>query len=154
MLQLIRQCQAGRGTSVMNIMSHMITSQIERLTLIVGTDWTVLWHFSPWQRRISKLRRRWIFILGNTGLEVCVVVCVVSVLSRLFQHSQIQESNVLSFRLFMRPSTVHVHPASMLIIIIIVTKWIKSCLLPCFGTFKMPILMFISILVFRPKGQI
>ena len=37
---------------------------------------------------------------------------------------------------------------------IIVTKWIKSCLLPCFGTFKMPILMFISILVFRPEGRI
>ena len=36
----------------------------------------------------------------------------------------------------------------------IVTKWIKSCLLLCFGTFKMPILMFISILVFRPEGQI
>ena len=36
----------------------------------------------------------------------------------------------------------------------VVTKWIKSCLLPCFGTFKMPILMFISILVFRPEGQI
>ena len=36
----------------------------------------------------------------------------------------------------------------------IVTKWIKSRLLPCFGTFKMPILMFISILVFRPEGQI
>ena len=36
----------------------------------------------------------------------------------------------------------------------IVTKWIKSCLLQCFGTFKMPILMFISILVFRPEGQI
>ena len=35
-----------------------------------------------------------------------------------------------------------------------VTKWIKSCLLPCFGTFKMPVLMFISILVFRPEGQI
>ena len=35
-----------------------------------------------------------------------------------------------------------------------VTKWIKSCLLPCFGTFKMPFLMFISILVFRPEGQI
>ena len=35
-----------------------------------------------------------------------------------------------------------------------VTKWIKSCLLPCFGTFKMPILMFMSILVFRPEGQI
>ena len=34
------------------------------------------------------------------------------------------------------------------------TKWIKSCLLPCFGTFKMPFLMFISILVFRPEGQI
>ena len=38
--------------------------------------------------------------------------------------------------------------------IVIVTKWIKSCLLPCFGTFKMPFLMFISILVFRPEGQI
>ena len=37
---------------------------------------------------------------------------------------------------------------------IIVTKWIKSCLLQCFGTFKIPILMFISILVFRPEGQI
>ena len=37
---------------------------------------------------------------------------------------------------------------------LIVTKWIKSCLLQCFGTFKMPILMFISILVFRPEGQI
>ena len=35
-----------------------------------------------------------------------------------------------------------------------VTKWIKPCLLPCFGTFKMPILMFISILVFRPEGQV
>ena len=35
-----------------------------------------------------------------------------------------------------------------------VTKWINSCLLPCFGTFKMPILMFISIPVFRPEGQI
>ena len=35
-----------------------------------------------------------------------------------------------------------------------VTKWIKSYLLPCFGTFKMPILMFISVLVFRPEGQI
>ena len=35
-----------------------------------------------------------------------------------------------------------------------VTKWIKSCLLQCFGTFKLPILMFISILVFRPEGQI
>ena len=35
-----------------------------------------------------------------------------------------------------------------------VTKWIKSCLLPCFGTFKMPILMFISILVSRPEGLI
>ena len=34
-----------------------------------------------------------------------------------------------------------------------VTKWIKSCLLQCFGTFKMPILMFISVLVFRPEGQ-
>ena len=32
-----------------------------------------------------------------------------------------------------------------------VTKWIKSCLLPCFGTFKMPILMFISILYFVPR---
>ena len=36
----------------------------------------------------------------------------------------------------------------------IVTKWTKSCLLQCFGTFKMPILMFISVLVFRPEGQI
>ena len=35
-----------------------------------------------------------------------------------------------------------------------VTKWIKSCLLQYFGTFKMPILMFISILVFRPESQI
>ena len=34
-----------------------------------------------------------------------------------------------------------------------VTKWIKSCLLPCFGTFKIPILMFISKLVFRPECQ-
>ena len=41
-----------------------------------------------------------------------------------------------------------------LIVYVIVTKWIKSCLLQCFGTFKMPILMFISILVFRPEGQI
>ena len=32
-------------------------------------------------------------------------------------------------------------------------EWIKSCLLPCFGTFKMPILMFISILVFCPEGS-
>ena len=36
----------------------------------------------------------------------------------------------------------------------IVTKWIRSCLLPWFGTFKMPFLKFISILVFRPEGQI
>ena len=36
----------------------------------------------------------------------------------------------------------------------VVTKWIKSCLLQCFGTFKMPILMFICVLVFRPEGQI
>ena len=35
-----------------------------------------------------------------------------------------------------------------------VTKWIKSCLFPCFGTFKVSFLMFISILVFRPEGQI
>ena len=35
-----------------------------------------------------------------------------------------------------------------------VTKWIKSCLLPCFSTFKMPFLMFISVLVFCPEGQI
>ena len=35
-----------------------------------------------------------------------------------------------------------------------VTKWIKSYLLQCFSTFKMPILMFISVLVFRPEGQI
>ena len=41
--------------------------------------------------------------------------------------------------------------------------WVPNCslgqmlrngLLQCFGTFKMPILMFISILVFRPEGQI
>ena len=37
---------------------------------------------------------------------------------------------------------------------LIVTKWIKLCLLPCFGTFQMPFLIFISILVFRPEGQI
>ena len=37
---------------------------------------------------------------------------------------------------------------------IFVSKWIKSCLLTCFGTFKMPFLMFISILVFHPEGQI
>ena len=37
---------------------------------------------------------------------------------------------------------------------IYVTKWIKSCLLPCFGTFKMPILMFINRLAFPPEGQI
>ena len=42
----------------------------------------------------------------------------------------------------------------MVAILVIVTNWIKSCLLPCFGTFKMSILMFISILVFRPEGQI
>ena len=36
----------------------------------------------------------------------------------------------------------------------VVTKWIKSFLLQCFGTFKMPILMFISVLVFRPEGQL
>ena len=35
-----------------------------------------------------------------------------------------------------------------------VTKWIKSYLLSCSGTFKMPVLMLISILVFRPEGQI
>ena len=35
-----------------------------------------------------------------------------------------------------------------------VTKWVRSCLLSCFGTFKMPFLMFISILVFRPEGKI
>ena len=35
-----------------------------------------------------------------------------------------------------------------------VKKWIISCFLPCFSTFKMPFLMFISILVFRPDGQI
>ena len=34
-----------------------------------------------------------------------------------------------------------------------VTKWIKSCLLLCFGTFKMPFLMFISILVFCPEDK-
>ena len=42
----------------------------------------------------------------------------------------------------------------MLIVMNIVTKWIKSCLFSCFGTFEMPFLMFISILVFRPEGQI
>ena len=31
---------------------------------------------------------------------------------------------------------------------------LRNGLLQCFGTFKMPILMFISILVFRPEGQI
>ena len=41
-----------------------------------------------------------------------------------------------------------------MVLLVTVTKWIKSCLLQCFGTFKMPILMFISILVFRPEGQI
>ena len=35
-----------------------------------------------------------------------------------------------------------------------VTKWIKSCLLQCFGTFEMPILMFISIFIFGPEGRI
>ena len=39
-----------------------------------------------------------------------------------------------------------------LLFVYVVTKWIKSCLLPCFGTFKMPFLMFIIILVFRPEG--
>ena len=34
------------------------------------------------------------------------------------------------------------------------TKWIKSYLLSFFGTFEMLILMFISILVFRPECQI
>ena len=38
--------------------------------------------------------------------------------------------------------------------VLIVTKRIKSCLFQCFGTFKMPFLMFISILVFRPEDQI
>ena len=31
---------------------------------------------------------------------------------------------------------------------------LRNRLLQCYGTFKMPILMFISILVFRPEGQI
>ena len=31
---------------------------------------------------------------------------------------------------------------------------LRNGLLQCFGTFKMPLLMFISILVFRPEGQI
>ena len=31
---------------------------------------------------------------------------------------------------------------------------LRNGLLQCFGTLKMPILMFISILVFRPEGQI
>ena len=34
-----------------------------------------------------------------------------------------------------------------------ITKWIKSYMLPCFGTFKMLLLMFISRHVFRPEGQ-
>ena len=34
-----------------------------------------------------------------------------------------------------------------------VTEWSESCLLPFFDTFKMPFLMFISILVFRSEGQ-
>ena len=42
----------------------------------------------------------------------------------------------------------------LLVLVLFVTKWIKSCLLPCFGTFKTPFLMYISILVFRPEGQI
>ena len=45
------------------------------------------------------------------------------------------------------------HRESIIYLQNIVTKWIKSCLLQCFGTFKMPILMFISVLVFRPEGQ-
>ena len=31
---------------------------------------------------------------------------------------------------------------------------LRNGLLQCFGTFKIPFLMFISILVFRPEGQI
>ena len=31
---------------------------------------------------------------------------------------------------------------------------LRNGLLQCFGTFKIPLLMFISILVFRPEGQI
>ena len=31
---------------------------------------------------------------------------------------------------------------------------LRNGLLQCFGTFKMPLLKFISILVFRPEGQI
>ena len=34
------------------------------------------------------------------------------------------------------------------------TYVLRNGLVQCFGTFKMPILMFISILVFRPEGQI
>ena len=65
---------------------------------------------------------------------------------------EIQESSIsltdIFFRIEYREKNGH------LLIRYIVTKWIKSCLLQCFGTFKMPILMFISILVFRPEGQI
>ena len=39
-------------------------------------------------------------------------------------------------------------------VIINASVFIKSYLLQCFGTFKMPILMFNSILIFRPEGQI
>ena len=35
-----------------------------------------------------------------------------------------------------------------------VTKWIKSCLLPCFGTFKMPFLMFISTFVSSRRSNL
>ena len=37
---------------------------------------------------------------------------------------------------------------------LIIIYMLRNGLLQCFGTFKMPILMFISVLVFRPEGQI
>ena len=37
---------------------------------------------------------------------------------------------------------------------VITMHLLRNGLLQCFGTFKMPILMFISVLVFRPEGQI
>ena len=35
-----------------------------------------------------------------------------------------------------------------------ITRWIRSRLFPCLGTSKMSVLMFSSIHVFRPEGQI
>ena len=52
------------------------------------------------------------------------------------------------------PRTVRKNCSQLLNHLEYVTKWIKSCLLSSFGTFKMPILMFISILVLRHEGQI